>query len=318
MMGDEGARGGRSASVPSGSGSGSAAAPGGAMADKSGSDGGVVDRAGLGSASAPSALRRDKTPSGGGGVLAAWALAERELVRFFRQPNRVIGAIGQPLIFWVLFGAAFQASFRGPGGASYAQFFLPGIAALIVLFTAIFSTISIIEDRNAGFLQGVLVAPVARGWMVGGKVLGGTILAVLQAALFLALAPLVGTPVSPANWLAALGVLGLLGFSLTSLGFCLAWRMDSTQGFHAIMSILLMPMWLLSGSFFPAEGVTPWLGWLIRLNPMTYGVSALRHALGMPAPIGIGTSLAVSFTFGTVVFVLAMRLARRAAKGDLK
>jgi len=257
--------------------------------------------------------------SGGrGGARAAWALAERELVRFFRQPNRVVGAVGQPLIFWVLFGAAFEGSFRAPGGATYAQFFLPGIAALIVLFTAIFATISIIEDRNAGFLQGVLVAPVARGWMVLGKVLGGTVLAVLQAALFLALAPLVGVAVGPGAWLATVGVLGLLGLSLTSLGFCLAWRMDSTQGFHAIMSVLLLPMWLLSGSFFPAEGVANWLAWLIRLNPMTYGVAALRHALGLPAPFGLGTSLAVSAGFGTAMFLLATRLARRAAKGDLR
>ncbi|MHC4958215.1 MAG: ABC transporter permease [Planctomycetota bacterium] len=244
-------------------------------------------------------------------------LCERELVRFFRQPNRVIGAIGQPLIFWVLFGAAFKGSVQVSGG--YQQFFLPGIAVLIILFTSIFATISIIEDRREGFLQGVLVAPVARSAMVLGKVMGGTILAVLQAALFLALAPLVGLPLSFGSFLAAVGVLGLVAFALTALGFCIAWRMDSTQGFHAIMSVFLMPMWLLSGAFFPARGIDPWLAWLLRLNPLSYGVSALRGALGMEGfGASTGVSLAVTALFAAVMFGLALRLAVRPAAGDLR
>lgn len=250
---------------------------------------------------------------------AAFTLVERELARFFRQPNRVVGAIGQPLIFWVLFGAAFRTSFKPPGGEeTYAQFFLPGIAVLIVLFTAIFSTISIIEDRKEGFLQGVLVAPVSRGTVVLGKVLGGTVLAVLQAALFLCLAPLVGQPLSAGSLLAAVGVLGLVGFGLTALGFCIAWRMDSTQGFHAIMSVFLMPMWLLSGAFFPAEGAHPALAWIVRLNPLSYGVAALRHALGMGASPPAGWALAASALFAAALFALAVRLAARPAPGDLR
>ena len=159
---------------------------------------------------------------------AALTLVERELTRFFRQPNRIAGAIGQPLIFWLLFGAAFRASFRAPGmDASYAQFFLPGVAILIVLFTAIFSTISVIEDRREGFLQGVLVAPVARGWVVLGKVGGSMILAVLQATLFVLLAPTVGIGLDALTVLAAVGVLGLVGFALSALGLCIAWRMES-------------------------------------------------------------------------------------------
>jgi ABC-2 type transport system permease protein len=154
---------------------------------------------------------------------AAYALLERELVRFFRQPNRVIGAIGQPLIFWLLLGAAFHSSFAAPGiGETYAQYFLPGVAVMILLFTAIFSTFSIIEDRNEGFLQGVLVAPVPRWALVLGKIGGGTVLAVLQATVFLLLAPTVGIDLDPLALLAAVGVLGLVGFGLTALGFCLA------------------------------------------------------------------------------------------------
>jgi len=114
-------------------------------------------------------------------------------------------------------------------------------------------------------------------------------------------------------------VLGLVGFGLTGLGFCIAWRMDSTQGFHAIMSVFLMPMWLLSGSFFPASGAASWLACILRLNPLTYGVSGLRHALGMQAGgPGPAISLAVSVAFAGVMYVLAMRLARRPARGDLR
>lgn len=245
---------------------------------------------------------------------AAFALVERELRRFFRQRNRLIGALLQPIIFWLLFGAAFKASLSMP---TYA-FFLPGFATLTVLFTAIFSTMSIIEDRSEGFLQAVLVAPVARGWMVLGKVLGGTILAVLQGTLFLLLAPLAGVPFPGLGLLGAVGILGTLGFSLTSLGFVIAWRMDSTQGYHAIMSVFLVPMWLLSGAFFPAEGLGPVLAWILRLNPMTYGVDALRSCLGLPGERALATSVSVSLLFAVVMFLAATRAARRPARGDLR
>jgi len=251
---------------------------------------------------------------------AAYALLERELVRFFRQPNRIVGAIGQPVIFWVLLGAAFKGSFRAPGvEETYGQFFLPGVAVMIVLFTAIFSTISVIEDRREGFLQGVLVAPVGRLSLVLGKLLGGTVLAVLQATLFLLLAPTVGIPLSATALLGAVGVLGLVAFALTGLGFSIAWRMDSTQGFHAIMSVFLLPLWLLSGSVFPASGAHPALATVLRLNPLSYGVAALRHALGMggttPGPL---VCLVVTLLFALAMFLLARRLAGRPAKGDLQ
>ena len=251
---------------------------------------------------------------------AVLTLVERELTRFFRQPNRVIGGVGQPLIFWLLFGAAFKTSFVAPPGSEdYAQFFLPGIAILIVLFVAIFSTISIIEDRKEGFLQGVLVSPASRASIVLGKVLGSTVLAVLQAGLFILIAPLAGIPLTPRVMLAAIGVLGLVGFALSALGFCIAWRMDSTQGFHAVMSVFLMPLWLLSGAFFPVAGREDWLAWIVRLNPLSYGLAALRHALGMGSSgFDPGVSLAVTLGFAALLLGLALVLARRPAAGDLR
>jgi ABC-2 type transport system permease protein len=250
---------------------------------------------------------------------AAYALAERELLRFFRQPNRLVGAIGQPVIFWVLLGAAFRGSFKAPGvDETYGQYFLPGVAVMIALFTAIFSTISIIEDRREGFLQGVLVAPVGRLSLVLGKLLGGTVLAVLQGTLFLLLAPTVGIALDARALLGAVGGLGLVSFGLTGLGFAIAWRMDSTQGFHAIMSVFLLPLWLLSGAVFPASGAHPALAVVLRMNPLSYGVALLRHALGMGgASPGAVTCLLVSLLFAALMFLLSWRLAGRPAKGDL-
>ena len=229
------------------------------------------------------------------------ALTQRELTRFLRQRTRIIGAVGQPVIFWILFGAGLRTSFRSPSWAAglthevtYQEYFLPGVAVLIVLFTAIFSTISIIEDRREGFLQGVLVAPVSRLSIVLSKLAAGTVLSILQAGLFLVIGPLlsslgIGTEIdiswSMTQMLMAGIFLMLIAAELTALGFIIAWPMNSTQGFHAIMSIVLMPMWLVSGAFFPG-GDSGWLFWLIRINPLTYGVAGLRRLLySQPLPV---------------------------------
>ena len=220
-------------------------------------------------------------------MLAVNSLASRELVRFLRQRTRIVGALGQPIIFWVLFGAGLSGSFQGPAGISYQEYFFPGVAVMIVMFTAIYSTISIIEDRREGFLQGVLVAPIHRASLVLGKVCGGTILAVMQVVVFLlvgpalafiGLSPTISTGLTWWNGPAVIAYLALIGFSLTALGYLIAWPMDSTHGFHAIMSVFLMPMWLLSGSFFPAPA-SGWLAWVIRLNPLTYGTAGLRRLM---------------------------------------
>lgn len=256
--------------------------------------------------------------------LPVYTLAARELVRFFRQRTRVVGALGQPLIFWILFGAGLQGSFRGPAGMSYQEYFFPGIAVMIVLFTAIFSTISIIEDRREGFLQGVLAAPVSRLAIVCGKLCGGALLAMLQAVLFLVIGPLLAwiglapsmeTGLNAQNLVPVLLWLTLLAFTLTALGYCIAWPMESTHGFHAIMSVFLMPMWLLSGSFFPAAE-SGWLAWVIRLNPLTYGVAGLRRWLahsseqvaGLPGP---ALCIVVTLVFGATCIAAAAWLTTR-------
>jgi ABC-2 type transport system permease protein len=251
-------------------------------------------------------------------------LWRREMVRFLRQRNRVFAAIAQPALFWALFGAGFSGSFRTGGAADtdFLEFFFPGTVVLIVLFTAIFSTISIIEDRQAGFLQSVLVAPVSRAGIALGKIAGGSSLALLQAAVFLALAPLAGIHLTVASVAATVAALALVSFALTALGVIVAWPMSSTQGFHAIMMLVLMPMWLLSGSFFPLSGGTSWIEWVMRLNPLSYGVSLVRHALyaGTP-PAGtpsLAVSLGVTIAFAAGAFGVALFLVGRRTRGDLQ
>ena len=269
--------------------------------------------------------------------LAVGTLTQRELTRFFRQQTRVVGALGQPLIFWVLFGAGLRGSFQPPGWAdqqmTFQEYFFPGVAVLILMFTAIFSTISIIEDRREGFLQGVLVAPVSRWALVLGKVFGGSLLAILQACLFLwcgpalkwiGLAPELSVPTELSGVLATLAVISLLAFTLTALGYVIAWPMESTQGFHAIMSVFLMPMWLLSGSFFP-QSESGWLSWVIAANPLTYGVGALRRAMSVPNHLPVtaslpswGLCLAVTIVFGFVCTALAVWMTGRQSAGQTR
>ncbi|HQU43602.1 MAG TPA: ABC transporter permease [Pirellulales bacterium] len=276
--------------------------------------------------------KSEQTPLAPRPWLAAGTLCRRELVRFVRQRNRVFGAIGQPIIFWLLFGFGLGRSFRLPaaGGQSmnYLEYFFPGTLVLILLFTAIFATISIIEDRREGFLQSVLVAPLPRWSLVLGKVLGGTLIALAQGLVFLLLGLTVGLKFSAVS-LAAIGLFSfLIAFALTALGFLIAWRLDSTQGFHAIMSVFLMPMWLLSGAFFPADRGGPagtvWLAWLMRANPLTYGVAGLRRLIYLGSqtpPAGdlpaMTTCWLVTLAFAAVTFALCMQVVGKRTTGDL-
>ncbi len=240
-----------------------------------------------------------------------FTLVEREIVRFLRQRSRVIGALLTPLLFWLLIGSGIGSSFSGSGGETmnFREYFFPGTLVLIVFFTAIFSTISVIEDRKEGFLQSVLVSPVPRSALAAGKILGGSILAVAQGTLFLALAPFAGIPLTVTAALTTVATLALVAVGLTGLGFVIAWRMDSTQGFHAIMNVFLIPLWLLSGAAFPAAGASGWLKVAMALNPVSYGVAAVRRALyaGGPAEVTGVPSFAAALivSAGFALFMLA-------------
>lgn len=262
---------------------------------------------------------------------AAWMLARREWIRFFRQRNRVTAAIVQPLLFWLLFGTGLQGSFEAAGELNFLEFFLPGTLALIVLFTAIFATISVIEDRREGFMQAVLVAPVGRLPVLGGKVLGGSAIAWTQAVLFLGLVYLVGTATLDWTLVPLLVLIAVLALGMCALGMIVAWPMDSTQGFHAVMMLFLMPMWLLSGSFFPIPAITaesgigPWiLGGIMRVNPLSYTMVEMRRLL-YPAVADAGVGFApsplvcwlVTIVAAIATTLLAWRLMRGSRKVDV-
>jgi ABC-2 type transport system permease protein len=248
--------------------------------------------------------------------LPAYTLWEREMVRFYRQRARVVGVIASPLLFWLLLGGGFGNSFRAQGTQppqNYLEYFFPGTLIMIVLFTSIFTMMSVIEDRKEGFLLSVLAAPIHRSSVVLGKVLGGTTLSALQGLMFLALAPFVGVRFGLTQLLLVVLIVFLVGFALTAVGFAVAWSMESAQAFHAVINLFLIPLWMLSGALFPLRGASGWIRVLMQSNPLTYGVEALRLALfpAMAGETGLGASLAVLAGFCAVVFAAAFWVADR-------
>jgi len=255
-------------------------------------------------------------PASAGVMLPAFTLWWREVVRFYRQKARVAGVILSPLLFWIVLGSGFGTSFRSGeavGQQHYLNYFYPGTLVMIVLFTAIFTMMSVIEDRNEGFLLSVLVAPVPRAAIVLGKVLGGTTLAAVQGLAFLVFAPLAGVHLTLESFLLITLTVFLVSFALTALGFAIAWPMDSTQAFHAIINLFLIPLWLLSGALFPLSGASGWIRGVMYANPLTYGVEALRTLMYPEATsaFSLTASVLTLVLFALFMFGLAFVLANR-------
>ncbi len=246
--------------------------------------------------------------------LPAFSLWWREVKRFYRQRSRVMGVVLSPLIFWLLLGAGFGRSLNtGAGSQNYLEYFFPGALTMIVLFTSIFTMMSVIDDRKEGFLLTVMVAPIHRASIVLGKVLGGTTLAALQGLMFLVLAPVIGIRFGVEQFALMVVAVFLMAFALTALGFALAWSMESAQAFHAVVNLFLIPLWLLSGALFPVNGAHGWIRAVMKMNPLTYGVAALRQAM-FPTVAGeftVGVSLGLLAGFCLVMFVIALMLVTR-------
>lgn len=254
--------------------------------------------------------------------LAIYSLWHREVVRFLLDRSRVFSSIGQPVIFWVLFAGALSGSSFRPGELSYGEYFWVGGLAMTLLFTAIFSTVTVIEDRKEGFLQGVLVSPVPRSAIALGKITGSTTLALINGLLFFALLPVAGVPVTLEGFLATLGVMVVLGLAVSGMGYSLAWLMDSTAGYHGVMMVLFMPMLLLSGAFFPISGAHVAMRWIMHVNPLAYGVGAMRYTLygadsaataGLPS---FPVCLSVSVAFALAMFALGTAITLRRTARD--
>lgn len=261
------------------------------------------------------------------GIYIIWL---RDIKRFFRDKPRIIGSIVQPTLYLFILGVGLQNTLRLGGGSrgiagiagfNYVKFLFPGIIAMSVLFTAIFSAISIIWDREFGFLKEILVAPISRSSVAIGKALGGSTAAVFQGVILLVYSPFLGIGLSFIQVVKIVMLAMLIAFSLTSLGMVVATRMKSMEGFQVIMNFLLMPMLFLSGAFFPLQGLPKWLNYLVKIDPLAYGVDALRGTvlgnIKIVAPTTgkvmfqipaypIATDIAVMALFGLIMMVVAV------------
>jgi len=208
---------------------------------------------------------------------AVLALVRREMRRFVRQPSRVVATVGTPALIWLFLASGFAGSFAPPDSeaGSYAEFAIPGMATMVVLFSTIFASISLIQDRQAGLLQSVIVSPCSSGVIVASKVLSGSAIASAQAVLVLAMGFVVGPGPGFAGFLLSIGAVVASAVMLTSLGLTLAWWVNSSSGFHGVMNLVLMPMWLLSGAIFPVEGASFWMRVLTLANPLHYANQAI-------------------------------------------
>ncbi len=251
-------------------------------------------------------------------ICSIWVLVRREWKRYFRQRSRVFSSLMTPLLFWGLMGMGFGSSFKNGMTTGYLEYFYPGILMMTLLFASIFSMISLIEDRNEGFLQSVMVSPASHLTIVFGKILGAASLSVAQSLLLLPFAPLAGIPMNPSIASQLLLVFFITSIFMCSLSFLFAWVLNSSQGYHAVMNIVLFPMWILSGAMFPMQGSAQWIQWIMRLNPLTYAVDAVRriiytdmHFFTMLSELEIRFDLSIMLVFCTLFIFLSLNSLRK-------
>jgi ABC-2 type transport system permease protein len=212
----------------------------------------------------------------------------RQLKRYFRSRARIVGSLGQPLLFLIALGFGLGPIYQKAGGGNYIQFLVPGVIAMSILFTAMFAGIEVIWDRQFGFLKETLVAPVSRFDIVIGRTLGGGTVALLQGIIVFVITLFIGfRPTS--LWLLPLGLIFmiLIGVLFTALGTAIASKLQDMQGFQLIMNFLIMPIFFLSGALFPLEGLSPVLSVITKFNPLSYGVDGLRGTLIGQAHFGV-------------------------------
>jgi ABC-2 type transport system permease protein len=260
---------------------------------------------------------------------AIYIIWYRDILRYWRDRWRLGASLAQPLLFLIVFGSGLSSSLKGSssfgaaGGLSYIQFMYPGIIGMAILFTAIFGAMSIVWDREFGFLKEVLVAPIDRSAVAIGKALGGTTQAMIQGLILLVLAPLVGVNLSILTVLEMIPLAAVLAFGLSALGVALASTMKSMQGFQVVMNFLMMPMFFLSGALFPLNGLPDWMIWLTRIDPASYGIDPLRRVVlsnsGLPSAaidrlgltingqvLPISLEVGIMLAFGVVMLAIAV------------
>jgi len=210
---------------------------------------------------------------------ATWMIWQRDLVRFRRQPSRLYGSIVRSVVWLFALGLGLRQSFVPVAGMNYTQFIFPGVIAMALIFASLQSAISVIWDREFGFLKEVMVAPIPRSSLLMGKALGGASTATLQGIIVLAFAPLAGVHLTVTSVVAGVALMFLTAIAMTSLGLVIAVPMTDFEGFGSIQNMVVMPMYLLSGAMFPTQGLPAWLSAVLIVNPLSYGVSAVRGVL---------------------------------------
>lgn len=246
---------------------------------------------------------------------ATYGIWRRDLKKFFREKSRLWGGIARPILWLIILGSSLKPAINstslGNQGIDYTHYIFPGVIALTLIFTSIQSAISIIWDREFGFLKEVMVAPVPRLSILLGKALGGATQATIQGIITLAFAPLIGLWLNPLVLLGLLGTMFVIAFALTALGIAISSAMTSFEGFGVISNFVVMPMYFLSGAIYPTESAPIWIKPLIYVNPLSYGVDALRHVT-----IGLGghdfwLDMGVLAVFAVVVLAIALPLFNR-------
>ncbi len=230
----------------------------------------------------------------------------RDLIRYFRQRSQLYGSILRPILWLFILGMGLRPSFRTIAGFNYTQFIFPGIIAMALIFTSIQSAISIIWDREFGFLKELLVAPVPRTAIALGKAFAGSTLAVIQGSIILIFSLFVKVPLTWYKILALLPAMFLISFALTNIGIIIAARMTSFEGFGTIMNFIIMPMFFLSGAMFPIAGLPKTLKLVMLINPLTYGVDLLRKIILEVSALPLITSLGFLLTFSLGALLLAI------------
>ena len=250
------------------------------------------------------------------GVYIIWY---RDILRFWHDKMRMISSIVFPLLFLIVFGSGLSSrmGLLGPG-IDFAQFIFPGIIGMTVLMSSFMAGISLVWDREFGFLKEVLVAPISRASVAVGKALGAATVAMLQGIIILLFAPLIGVSLSVWTVLALLPLMFLLAVSMGSLGILLATRIRSMEAFQAVMQMLMFPMIFLSGVFFPMDGLPVWMSVLVKINPATYGIAPIRQVVLGTSPgssfdinvlghtMSLWDNIAVLTIFGAVMILLAV------------
>jgi ABC-2 type transport system permease protein len=243
---------------------------------------------------------------------SVWALMWRDLTRFSRDRSQVAGAIARPLLWLVLMGKGLRTALPTVGGLDYQAFVFAGALAMTTLFSGMLQSVTIIWDREFGFLKEVLVAPIARTTIVLGKIASGATVTFVAGLITIVFAPLVSIHLSLGSIVALSAVLLLWSIAVTALGVVIATQMETFEGFGVISNFVILPLYFLSGGVFPVENLPGWMAVLVHLNPTTYAVDLMRHALGQPAVFSLPVAIGVLAGFALAMVLLALALFRRA------